>query len=296
MIMTLFQTLIHSILKEVAVEKFSIEKMSRKLAFFDSLFPALGPLIGAALLSAFSYSIVFLIIAIMYCVSMTGISVMKINQDTIESKDGFIDRTTRGFSLIKRSPFVNFLLKRFFLSNIALHGFQSVLTFYLIDRFHLSDLAVGFFFAASALGLIFGGKLGRLIYTYEINKWYLIAGTGLVCALCLIITPLSNSLMISCLAWCIVMLLSAINLIIFYTERQVNFQQADTTSVIAASYVIIYSAIPLGSAVSFFLTRYFSANETLLILGGYLLVLSFYFIYLAFKKQKVVITKTLPDS
>lgn len=296
MILTLFQTLIHSAMKVVVSEKIAIENMSRRLAFFDSLFPALGPLVGAVLLSAFSYSAVFLVIAGVYGLSMMNLCIIRINEDASEVKGSFVERTTRGFVLIKRSPFINFLLKRFFLSNIALHGFQSVLTFYLIDHFHLSDLSVGFFFAASALGLMIGSRLGRLIYTYEINKWYVIAGTGLVCALCLIITPLTNNIVVPCLAWCVVMLLSAINLIVFYTERQVNFRQSETASVIAASYVIIYSAIPLGSAVSFFLSRHFNAGETLLILGGYLLLIGFYFLYVSLKKQKVLIKETLSGS
>ncbi|MGM3192627.1 MFS transporter [Dickeya dadantii subsp. dieffenbachiae] len=295
--LTLFQTLIHSTMKNMLSEKIAIENMSRRLAFFDSLFPAMGPLIGATLLSVFSYSTVFLIIAVVYGTSMMNLGMVQINEEDVSRvKGSFINRTTRGFSLIRTSPFVNFLMKRFFLSNIALHGFQSVLTFYLIDRFNLSALNVGFFFAASALGLMVGSRLGRLIYAHEINKWYVIASTGIVCALCLIITPLMSNVIIPCLAWCVVMLLSSINLIVFYTERQVNFRQADTASVIAASYVIIYSAIPLGSALSFILARYFNAGETLLILGGYLLLIGFYFLYLAFRKQKVLMKEMLSDS
>ncbi|MEI7186918.1 MFS transporter [Dickeya dianthicola] len=295
-ILTLFQTFIHSVMKDVLSEKIAIENMSRRLAFFDSLFPAMGPLIGAAFLSTFSYSAIFLIIAAVYGISMMSLGVMKISEDVSRVKGSFINRTARGFSLIKSSPFVNFLMKRFFLSNIALHGFQSVLTFYLIDSFNLSVLNVGFFFATSALGLVIGNRLGRVIYAHEINKWYVIASTGIVCALCLIITPLTSNVIIPCLAWCIVMLLSSINLIVFYTERQVNFRQAETASVIVASYVIIYSAIPLGSAVSYILARYFNAGETLLILGGYLLLIGFYFLYLAFRKQKMLMKEMLSDS
>ncbi|NKI75517.1 MFS transporter [Dickeya sp. CFBP 2040] len=163
-----------------------------------------------------------------------------------------------------------------------------MLTFYLIDKFNLVDIKVGVFFAVSAIGLIVGVRLGRLIYSHNINKWYVISVTGIVCAICLIIIPLAGNIFIANLAWCIVMLLSSINLIVFYTERQTNFQQSDTTSVIAASYVIIYSAIPLGSAVAFFLSRYVNASETMLILGICLLFIGLYFLYLSIKNQKLL--------
>jgi MFS family permease len=285
-VLILFQTLIHSIMKDIVSDKENIESMSRRIAFIDSLFPAIGPLIGAVLLSSFSYGNVFLIISVVYAISMSIIYLINIDESENEITASFYIRTTNGFKLIKESPFINFLLKRFFLSNIALHGFQSVLTFYLIDKLHLVDLQVGFFFAFSAVGLLIGVKLGRVIYFYDFNKWYVISITGVICAFCLIITPLTTNIYIASFAWCIVMLLSSINLMVFYTERQTNFQQSDTASVIAASYVIIYSAIPLGSVVSFFLSRYFNASESMLILGIYLLFIGFYFFYLSIKKQK----------
>ncbi|CAG8998277.1 MAG: hypothetical protein CENE_00219 [Candidatus Celerinatantimonas neptuna] len=240
------------------------------------------------MLSAFNYSHVFLIIAIVYALSFLLINILQIDEQNSEMKDSFIVKTTKGFKLIKNASFINFLLTRFFLSNISLHGFQSVLTFYLIDKFHLADIKVGFFFAISALGLLVGVRIGRFIYAQDINKWYVISATGIICAVSMIIIPLTSNIVIASLAWCVVMLLSSINLIVFYTERQTNFHQNDTTSVIAASYVIIYSAIPLGSAVSFFLSKYFNVSETMFILGAYMLLIGFYFLYVSIQNQKTL--------
>ncbi|PQQ38166.1 hypothetical protein C6H68_08970 [Photorhabdus luminescens] len=82
------------------------------------------------------------------------------------------------------------------------------------------------------------------------------------------------------------MLLSAINLIVFYTERQSNYHQDEVVSVISASYMIIYSAIPFGSAVSYILSRYMQSNDAMIILGAYLLIISIYFLYEALKSSK----------
>lgn len=287
-VLTLFQTLIHSLIKDVFTDNNKIEIAGRRIAFVDSLFPAVGPLIGANLLRLFNYSHAFLLIGVAYFLSFLLVNLLQVNEKRTVSNGGFLARSAKGFKLIRHSPFINFLLTRFFLSNIALHGFQSVLTFYLIDKFHLADIKLGFFFAISALGLLIGLKIGRFIYAHNVNKWYVISVTGIIGACNLIITPLTNCIFIVALAWSIVMLLSAINLIIFYTERQINFQRDDTASVIAASYVIIYSAIPLGSVVSFMLSQYCNASETLFIFGIYMLVIGFYFLYTSIRNQRVL--------
>jgi len=284
-IMTLFQTIIHSIIKNVFHDNIAIEQTSQKIAFIDSLFPAIGPLIGALILNNSDYNYSFLIIGMTYPFSFTMIYLLRIEDQKTAIKEKFISKCAKGFKLIKNEPFISFLMSRFFLSNIALHGFQSVLTFYLIDKFHLTDIGLGFFFAVAAIGLTIGLKLGKYIYKNKTNKWYVISVSGIICSLCLIVMPLTDSIIVADLAWIVVMTLSSINLTVFYTERQTHFQQNDSTSVIAASYVIIYSAIPLGTFVSFIFSQHFNANETMLIFGAYLLFIGMYFLFLSISKN-----------
>ncbi|WP_445493404.1 MFS transporter [Photorhabdus sp. SF281] len=286
-ILILYQTIIHSTLKEILPHKEDMEEMSRKIAFVDSLFPAIGPIIGATILSYLGYSNVFLIIGVIYVISMFILTKINIELRVKTTGEHFILKTIKGFKLIKDNLFVNYLLRRFFFSNIALHGFQSILTYFLIERFNLTDIQLGLFFAMSTVGLIIGVRIGRIIYKNNVNKWHLISITGIICALCLICIPIANNIYISSIAWSVVMLLSAINLIVFYTERQTNYHQDEVVSVISASYMIIYSAIPFGSTVSYILSRYMQSNDAMITLGTYLLLVSIYFLYEALRSTKV---------
>ncbi|ERT12178.1 MFS transporter [Photorhabdus temperata] len=286
-ILILYQTIIHSTLKEILPHKEDMEEMSRKIAFVDSLFPAIGPIIGATILSYLGYSNVFIIIGVIYVVSMFILTKINIGLRVKTTGEHFILKTIKGFKLIKDNLFVNYLLRRFFFSNIALHGFQSILTYFLIERFNLTDIQLGLFFAISTVGLIIGIRIGRIIYKNNVNKWRLISITGIICALCLICIPIANNIYIASIAWSVVMLLSAINLIVFYTERQTHYHQDEVVSVISASYMIIYSAIPFGSAVSYILSRYMQSNDAMITLGTYLLIVSIYFLYEALRSTKI---------
>ncbi|PQQ38165.1 hypothetical protein C6H68_08965 [Photorhabdus luminescens] len=111
----LYQTIIHSILKDIFPNKEDMEETSRKIAFIDSLFPAIGPIIGATILSYLGYNNVFLIISIVYVISIFILTKINIVLKIKTINEHFVLKTIKGFKLIKDNLFVNYLLRRFFL-------------------------------------------------------------------------------------------------------------------------------------------------------------------------------------
>ncbi|NKI75518.1 MFS transporter [Dickeya sp. CFBP 2040] len=113
-VLTLFQTLIHGVMKDVIHDKETIESTSRRVAFVDSLFPAIGPLIGSAMLSTFNYSHIFFIIGMVYCLSFILICILRISEQEKEIKESVIAKTTNGFKLIIKIHSLIFCLLDFF--------------------------------------------------------------------------------------------------------------------------------------------------------------------------------------
>jgi len=148
------------------------------------LSPAVAPVIGGIILEFTSWRGVFLLLAAIGALAMTGAVMMK---ETIENCHmGTIGETIGRLGSVLKNPGFTSLLIVFSLSGIPFMAFLASSSYIYIDGFRLSARTYGYYFTANAIGLL----LGPILYLYLSKK----IGRSSIIIVCFLLVAISGLL------------------------------------------------------------------------------------------------------
>lgn len=272
-ITTSYHSFFHGAIPRAFTSK-QIHSVSGGIAFIDSFFPILGPMLGAVVASVISYKSALLLTGFGFLVSWF-ITLFIVFHDRELEKTGSLYKTIKnGFKIIIESRFLSFAILRFFMAGIGLNCFVSLFMFLLKTEYFLSDVDVGIVYAISFIGLLVGKRITSFIYNYRFDIELLLTCTGLVTALCIYLLSIRIGFVAVVVAWSVITMMSTINLIILYTERQKEVDKSNITNVVSISTMLILLSFPIGSFSASELIEFLNVFDVINISALYLLILS----------------------
>ena len=260
----------------------------KAISTVTSLSKAIGPAFGGAMAFYLSYEMLFLVVCLFSLVSLLILALLTFTTKVVADKTSFKNVLVRGIAEIKQNPFILFVLKRFFITGVFFHAFQSVFIFYLKDALQLTDTQVGYLFAFAVVGMLIVSIYGGGIFK-KINKWYLLTIGGVLSALCLLTIPFIENGLLIAMVWCVVMSLSVINSIVFNTEKQIVIAKEQIGNVSALASTLLSLSIPIGTCVALLANAIFSIRQSIMLFALLLLISGIYFLIqaiLVVKKDK----------
>ncbi len=234
----------------------------------DSILSSLAPILGASIGVFFGYSYAILFNGMSFLISAILIILfVKFTSQQLGNKK-ILTMVKEGLVLSWQEKFVRFGAVLFFMGNLSLYLFFGIFVYYLKNNVKLGDMEVALIYALGGAMSVVGSFLAHKFVKIVGTAQKFIAISVLLSGLFIIPISIPNIYVIA-FSWVIISLLSSMNVVIYFTERQKRVSKDILSRVVAISRLVAYAAIPLGAVLGGYLVSKTSVAVVIIIAGIY---------------------------
>ncbi len=257
-------------------ERSELPGVNAKIMSVDSIFSTLGPIFGVSVALYLGYEYAILINAVSFLLSALSIAIVRF-APTIPTHAPIRAMIKEGLTETFNNDFVRFGATLFLFTNFALHLYLSIFIFYLKDTLAISDVQVGLVYAVAGLFSIFGSFAGKkLVQAPSAKPHHVISLSVILSGVATLPIALTDNWIIVTLFWSAICFLGAMNVVVFFTERQKRVPTEVLSRVVAISRLVAYASIPVGALCGGWLAGYFSVPWLIFSAGIYRIIVGFW--------------------
>jgi predicted MFS family arabinose efflux permease len=256
----------------LAISEANLARANALVNATDSVFGALGPLVGAAVVTTLGYAAaVYINAASFFLAATTILTFTRFRSPKVVGVPAST-MVRSGIRAIKDNTLLRFGVLLFLVNNFALFLYLSVFIYYIKHDVGMSDLAVGLVYSAGGVAAVLGSYSARWA---ENGPWMPMTRIAVAAiALGLLTLPIAYGSALAIVGgWICVNFLNALIVVTYFTERQRLVPTDVLGRVVSLTRMVAYAAIPIGAGVGALASRFFSVPQ--LIMASGLLVTAF---------------------
>lgn len=231
----------------LAISRDNLGRANALVNAADSIFGALGPIVGAAVIASLGYASAVHINAVSFLLAAATIFIFTRFRSQRVVGEPVVRMLKEGVDAIKGNTLLRFGVLLFLVNNFALFLYLGVFIYYVKHDVGLSDMAVGLLYSAGGVAAVAGSFVARRMDRAGHAPLYRIAIAAV--ALGLLTLPLaSGKPLIIAAAWACVNFCNALIVVTYFTERQRLVPSEALGRVVSLTRMVAYAAIPIGAA------------------------------------------------